>query len=348
MLDKKLDKKQALRKAIAKNPADTKALYELGKIEMEAKNYPETERLIEQAVGFAPSNPDYLVALGQVVLANKMARKQGDRFQKAQSLFERAVRLAPQHASALYGLAFLAAEQEQWDKSESYCQKLLVIVPKDAVSHRLRIGLLERKPRLEAVKAEFERYLTLVPSDTDSLMRLLKLLGAQKPPPKSTPAQIGAWQDVMIDKTLTLLEANVEAVGSTGKPISEDVQQLYLRTANEKRRHNLTTRLEARFPKQKNALLFCATLARQDTMSNRAGVRERIISLYERALRLDKTDRVVWFALGEQYELVGNKKQAMLAYTEVLRHNQTDSLGKASTEALKSLQSASAKTNTKP
>jgi cytochrome c-type biogenesis protein CcmH/NrfG len=348
MLDKTSDRKQNLQKAIAKNPADTKALYELGKIEMEAKHYPETERLIEQAVGFAPSNPDYLAAFGQVVLANKSAREQGDRFQKAQSLFERAVRLAPKHAAALYGLAVLAAEQKQWVRAMSLSQQLLAVVPKDPASHGLRIGLLEHEARPAAIKAEFERYLALVPSDTGSLMRFLRLLGAQKPPPKSTQAQINVWQATMLGKTLTLLEANIEAAGRMAKPIPEDVQKLYLQVSNAQRRQDFATRLDAHFPTQKNILLFLATAARQDAASNRAGVREKIIRLYERVLRLDNKDRAVWFALGEQYELIGNKSQAIVAYTEVIRHNQTDSLGKASVEALKALRTTPSKTNTKP
>jgi tetratricopeptide (TPR) repeat protein len=342
-----------LRSAIAKNPADTKSLYQLGKIEMEAKHYDAAERALQQAIGFAPSNPDYLVAMGQIVLANVNARGKGDRLQKAQTLFAHAVRLSPKHASALYGLAYLAAEQQQFDKADAYCKNLLSIAPRDSASHRLRIGLLDRSNTTqsrEAVKVEFDRYLRLVPQDSDSLLRYLGLLNKEIPSKDAKPPQVLEWRQAMMGRVLGLIEANVVGVGASAPPkqlIRGEIEKLYLATAPSARRQAFMQRLETQFPTRKNILMFLATLSRRDLLAGRSEARAKTIAYYQRALVQDNTDRHIWFALAQQYELQANKEQSIRAYSEVARQDQADLIGKSSVEALKMLKAPIPMVNSK-
>jgi tetratricopeptide (TPR) repeat protein len=336
MADKIQVNKKLLEKAITQNPADTASLYQLGKLALQSKDYVEAERLMQQAVGFAPNNPDYLVGFGQVVLANTKARSLADRLQKAEGLFARAARLAPTHLKANQALAFLAAEQHLWEKAESSCQTLLKIAPKDARSHKLRIGVLDRdNTRRPAVQAEFERYLALVPTDADSTLHFVQFLSAETPPPKAKPAKKKQWEDAQLAHMLTLLETNILATGDGTGDAGKLYGQLSLSVVP--RRQAFMARLEARYPAQKKTLLYLAHLAKLDGTVDRLGSRKSIIRLYEKALRLDKNDRTLWLALGEQYELVKDIPKAIQAYTEVARRNQSDDTGKAASEALKIL-----------
>jgi cytochrome c-type biogenesis protein CcmH/NrfG len=352
------DDKTALLKAITQNPANTKALYDLGKIEIEAgmkekpsekkadkqaQCYQRAEGYLKQAVGFEPQNPDYLAGLGQAVLVNTTARAKGNRLQYAQELFTRAASIAPKHIASRYYLALLASEQGQWVRAESLCQELLVIAPKDDHAHRMRIGLLERDNRIEASKAEFDRYLALVPADDDSLQHYLKLLGRETPPKNATPAQQAAWRDALQNKTLTLLENNIQAMGAKqvagGKAdfINSTIEQLYVRGAQPERRRAFMARLESRFPTQKNILVSLATLARPDVSAHPVETHKKIIGFYRLILKQYPNDGDVWYALGHEYELLKDKPEAIRAYKEVVRRDKESLSKKAALEALEKL-----------
>ena len=342
MLDKKeLDKKE-LEKAIIKNPADSASLYQLGKIALQAKEYSKAEHLMEQAVGFMPEKPDYLVGLGQAVLVNLKARPQGDRLEKAELLFARAAHIDPKNIGAKYGVAFVAAEQQQWVKAEATSQELIHIAPKDAAGHRLYIGLLDRNDRKDKEKAEYERYLALVPSDAESTLHYIKFLGSNTPPKNSKPEEIVSWRATILERTLALLESNIVASGEKSLSLYTDVETLYsqLTTVQATRRHDFMKRLETRFPHQKNILAFLGGLAKHDMSVKHAEAQDKAIYYYRLALRQDSQDRNLWFSLAEQYELKGDKKQAVLAYKEVTKRNNSDSMGKSAMEALKILKSS--------
>ena len=87
---------------LAAHPNDPNLLRDLARAQMGARQYDAARKSAEQAVTFAPSDPEYLLSLGAVLLTL-------GRTEAAIAQHERAIKLKPDYADAHFNLAVIYA-----------------------------------------------------------------------------------------------------------------------------------------------------------------------------------------------------------------------------------------------
>ena len=120
---------------VAAPPADAALwsldYYNTGIKALEQENYPLARCDLETAYRYVPENSEINFALGL------LWQQQGD-VRRAETFYERALKINPRHVGAWNNLGVLAGQQNAWPLARDFFAKALEIDPADAKTHYLQ------------------------------------------------------------------------------------------------------------------------------------------------------------------------------------------------------------------
>jgi tetratricopeptide (TPR) repeat protein len=155
--------------------------------------------------------------------------------QQAETLYRRALLLAPAYAEAGMALALLLRESSRYDEALTAAQSILVRDPRHLPALSLVAALLMQVRRLEESEAAFDRMLTEHPDDSRGWMNygfLLKAIGRQEDAVAAyrravtiSPANGQAWFGLANLKTVRLSSADITAMSNALKNDKLDFEE---------------------------------------------------------------------------------------------------------------------------
>ncbi|WP_172795193.1 tetratricopeptide repeat protein [Polycladidibacter hongkongensis] len=101
---------------------------------------------------------------------------------QAEAAFSAVLEVAPQERNALYGMALLSFNREAFKTAQSYCQRLLDIVPSSAAAHVLMADTLAALSSVDVAIVHYRNALRSDPTMPGALFGLAKLLVQRKRP----------------------------------------------------------------------------------------------------------------------------------------------------------------------
>lgn len=134
--------------------------YNSGWQALEAKNLPLAAEKLQLAHAYVPDNAEINLALGN------LRQAQGDRTQ-AKTWYAEALRLEPDHRSALNNLGILEMEAGRLDAAERLFRQALEIDPRSAKLHYLLAKTALAKGEIAAARAEIALALEITPAQPE-------------------------------------------------------------------------------------------------------------------------------------------------------------------------------------
>jgi hypothetical protein len=137
----------------AADPSELRRLRSLAAGFMSTGQYPLAAARLEDALALSPNEPDLMVDLGSALY-------RAGRYDDAEARFQSALGVLPDHASAIEGLALVAATQKRYAQARQYMQELQRLQPGCGLVW-LRSGDIEHRLGNTAAALEaWERVLT--------------------------------------------------------------------------------------------------------------------------------------------------------------------------------------------
>lgn len=174
----------ALRRRIARNPADAGARLRLAGLLARASDVREAERVLREGIaartertGGAQDPPDEALAGLRIALGELLAAR-GDAGGAEREL-RHAVRDAPESPEALRALARWSVQRGAIVEAADLYRRYLALVPGDFPAHYDRATLLLRAGRIDEALAEYERAEDLVPDDPDVHLQIGLILASR-------------------------------------------------------------------------------------------------------------------------------------------------------------------------
>lgn len=156
---------EAFQQAVAANPEDAEAYYNLGTLYLRRKSIAEAKKYLERTVALRPDHPEAWNNLGM------LAAEQGDG-EEAKRDFEQSIRLRPKYATALLNLGNLYRRQNKLDEAESALKRAFESEPNNPeVSYGLGM-LYTRRDQVEPAEHYLQNALVLRPGYADALNNL--------------------------------------------------------------------------------------------------------------------------------------------------------------------------------
>lgn len=115
----------------------------------------------------------------EVLFAQALKAHQAGEIKYAKDLYEYILLKQPIHASALYSLGILAAEQQQWDSAIAWIQKALTIEPNSAVFHHHLANIFKNSGNPESALSHYRTALYWSPQYAEAHNNLASLLYKQ-------------------------------------------------------------------------------------------------------------------------------------------------------------------------
>jgi len=168
--DGRLEQAQAIcAKVLKKEPDNIDAIFLLGSVYLNQKNYSESKRLLEQVLS---PYPDHLGAnnnLGVVFLEQKDLAA-------AEKCFKKVVELDPCHVNALVNLGNIYSERKQWESAETLYKKVLAIDPGNGVALNNLGRTFVEQNRIDEGIAYLQQALQFLPENSKIYLGLISAL----------------------------------------------------------------------------------------------------------------------------------------------------------------------------
>ena len=157
--------KRAFLSILRKNALNTDALYNLGIIAKDHKNYDEAINYYERVISIDPAYVNACFGLGGIFIDQA-------RYDEAYKHFQKVVSLSPDYANAWYNLGIVAAARGRRDEAIKYYQKALSIDPTFVnACYNIGLMLLEQKKYDEAIEYS-QKVISLDPGYVDALFNI--------------------------------------------------------------------------------------------------------------------------------------------------------------------------------
>jgi tetratricopeptide (TPR) repeat protein len=86
------------------------------------QNFPESEKLLRQAIAYAPDNSRFMFALAGAIMNQK-------KYEEGEKYMRETLRLNPKHPKAHYFLAYALATQNRREEAEQHCLEAIRLDP---------------------------------------------------------------------------------------------------------------------------------------------------------------------------------------------------------------------------
>jgi Tfp pilus assembly protein PilF len=134
--------------------------YNSGWQALESNHLPLAEQKLAIAYAYVPTNSETIFALGNLRLAE-------GKLEQAQSFYDAALTIDPQHRGALNNLGVMALTAGRYDAAENWLRRAQEVDPRNAKTHYLLAQVLLARRDLENARKEIDRAIELDPSQPE-------------------------------------------------------------------------------------------------------------------------------------------------------------------------------------
>ena len=164
------DGKTLYRHALAVTEGNHLALYNLARLHLMAREYPEAAELLRRADAVLPHTPEILLNLGTALHEGRISAGE------AEQTYLAAAALEPRNPAPLNNLGNLLAETGRATEALTYYQRAIEADPTYVQAHYNLAGLFVELKRFDEAIAAYQQALALAPQDLDTRLGLIGAL----------------------------------------------------------------------------------------------------------------------------------------------------------------------------